>query len=110
MKLFTKAILNKLPTIGATSELDTKDCVVQMKLFNPMGSGTWYITEYDPETKEAFGFANLGDPQCAELGYIPIDELESVKLPFGMKIERDRHFEPTSLDKVIKTIKSGGHI
>ena len=110
MKLLTKAIINKLPKIGATSELDTKDCIVQVKLFNPMGAGTWYLTEYDAEYNEAFGFANLGDPQCAELGYVSISELESIKLPFGMGIERDRHFEPTPLDKVIKTIKSGGHI
>lgn len=111
MKLLTKEILRRLPPIGSTAELKPDLVKVPLKLFNPSGAGTWYITEYDPEERLAFGFANLGDPIMAELGYVSLDELESVRLPFGLKIERDMSFDPnTTLKEVMDTIKSGGHI
>jgi len=47
MKILTKAILNKLPRIGSTSEMDSKDVKVPLKIFNPYGNGTWYITEFN---------------------------------------------------------------
>lgn len=37
----------------------------------------WLITEYNEETKEAFGFAQIHEG-CGELGYIYIPELEEV--------------------------------
>lgn len=111
MKLFTKEILNKLPTIGSTSEKSMEEVKVPLKLFNPAGAGTWYITEYDPEEKLAFGFANLGDPEMAELGYVSIEELESLRLPFGLGIERDMHFGfKHTLKEVYDTVKGGGHL
>jgi len=108
MKLFTKEILNKIPALGSTD--GQKDVKVQVKLFNPIGAGTWYLTEYDPKGKLAFGFANLGDPQMAELGYISIKELEDLKLPLGMGIERDINFSPRLLSEIIDVIKGGGHV
>ena len=111
MKLFTKEILNKLPKIGETGELEAKDVKVPLKLFNPAGAGTWYITEYDPEEKLAFGFVNLGDPEMAELGYVSIQELEELKLPFGLGVERDMWFGfDHTLEEVMNTVKQGGHI
>lgn len=107
MKLFTKEILKNMPGLRETD--GKKDTRVQVKLFNPVGAGTWYITEYDPETKDAFGFANLGDPQCAELGYIPIQELEEYRGPLGLGIERDIHFGNPLLSEVIEKVKSGKH-
>ncbi len=111
MNLLTKEILKRLPKIGETSELSMEDVKVPLKLFNPCGVGTWYITEYDPEEKLAFGFANLGDPVMAELGYISLEELEALRLPLGMKIERDIHFGFNhTLKEVVDTVKSGGRI
>lgn len=111
MKLLTKEILKKLPNIGETAELSSDQVKVPLKLFNPMGEGRWYITEYDPEERLCFGFANLGDPEMAELGYISLTELESVRLPLGMKIERDMYFGFNhTLKEVIETVKAGKHI
>jgi len=110
MKLFTQAILKALPTLDESAQLSTSEQKVICKLFNPSGVGTWYITSYNPDEKLAFGFVNLNDPEMAELGYISIEELEALKLPFGMKIERDRHFDPMPLQTVIDTIKRGGHV
>ena len=110
MKLFTKAILNKIPTLEATAETSIEDGVVICKFFNPAGAGTWYLTAYNPDQKLAFGFVTLGDPDMAELGYISITELESIKLPMGLSIERDMHFDPMPLKEVMDTITSGGHV
>lgn len=90
MLLITKEILGKLPKLGATSELDAKDIKVPLKLFNPCGAQSWFITEYDSEEKLAFGYVT--GMQFDELGYISISELESINLPFGLKIERDIHW------------------
>lgn len=99
MKLITKKLERKLPRLYDTEE--EKDPMCHVKLFNPMGAGTWYIIEYDPEEKIAFGYAdlNMGFP---ELGYIGITELENIQLPLGMKIERDLYWEPRPLSEVKK--------
>lgn len=78
-----------------------KDAIVQVKLFNPCGVGTWYLTEYDPKERVAFGWCDLGDPDCAEFGYISIEELEGIRLPFGLSIERDIHWKPAPLKECI---------
>ena len=40
-----------------------------------------------------FGLCDLG-MGFPELGYVSLQELESVELPFGLKIERDMYFTP----------------
>src|SRR3954454_23030453 len=50
--------------------------------------GDWWIAEYRPETGEAFGYASLGIPGCAEWGYIALDELER-RNTRGVVVERD---------------------
>ena len=89
MKLFTKDILKKIPRLSETDGKKLEDVKVQVKLFNPAGPQTWYLTEYNPEEKLAFRFANLGDDNFAELGYISITELENLRLPYGLSIERE---------------------
>lgn len=90
MKLLTKEILKALPGIGSMSEMKSEDVKVPLKLFNPCGSQSWFITEYNPETREAFGYVT--GMETDELGYINMDELEALRLPFGLTIERDRHW------------------
>jgi hypothetical protein len=107
MKILTQAILNKLPKIGDTSELASNEIKVHLKIFNPYGAGTWYITEYDPDTKEAFGYVNLIGSDMAELGYIDMDELLKYRNRMGLGFERDAHFGNHTLDEVMK---SGGTI
>ena len=64
-----------------------------LKLFNPIGAATWLLSEYDVEEKVFFGICDLGFG-FPELGYVSLEEIESVNLPFGMKIERDANYEP----------------
>jgi len=101
MKLLTKAILKAFEKQGDTSEKEPKDIKIICKFFNPAGAGMWYMYEYNPEDKIFWGFANLGWPEMAECGTIALQELEEIRLPFGLKIERDLHYGDHTLQEVI---------
>jgi len=88
MKLLTQEILKKLPALYSNEDKPAAEVTIPVKFFNPCGAGTWYATEYDPETGRFFGYATIF-PGEGELGYFMLSELESVRLPFGLKIERD---------------------
>jgi len=61
-----------------------------VRLFNPVGAATWLATEIDDDGI-LFGLADLGFG-CPELGSFGLAELEAIRLPFGLTIERDLHF------------------
>ena len=63
-----------------------------VKLFNPCGAATWLASELAPCGDAMFGLADLGFG-CPELGYFSLSEIASIRLPFGLGIERDLHFE-----------------
>jgi hypothetical protein len=96
MKLMTKAIEKRIPELRGQDGKSWEETTVYAKFFNPVGHATWFATEYDPEERMFFGWAEL-HPGCGELGYFSLDELESVRLRFGLGIERDRHFPEKSL-------------
>ena len=101
MKLLTKAIEKAFTKQGYTGDKEAKDVKAIARFFNPNGSATWYATEFDPITRNFFGYVNLGDPQCAELGYFNLDELQSIRTRFGLGIERDMWFEERTLEDVM---------
>lgn len=68
------------------------DPVPVVRFFNPVGLATWLATELD-EDGILFGLADLGFG-CPELGSFALAELEAVRLPFGLGIERDLGFAP----------------
>ena len=73
-----------------------EEAVVYVKIFDPCGSWTWYITEYDGNDT-AFGFV------CGfekELGYISLSELATISGKTGIGLEIDVWFKPTTLGKV----------
>lgn len=66
-----------------------------VKLFTPDGAGTWLLSELDPEDEDiAFGLCDLGLGE-PELGTVSISELERLKGPMGLAVERDTAFRPT---------------
>jgi hypothetical protein len=87
---------DKIPALGTGSGDLVVDPIVKVKLFNPSGSWTWFITEYDPETGDAFG---LVDGQEEELGYFNLIELADVRGSLGLPIERDLHWTPKPLSE-----------
>ena len=85
---------DKLPTLGATRE--ETDPTARVKLFNPTGQGTWYVVEYDPVSRVAFG---LVDGFEREAGDFSMTELVDYRGQFGLPIERDLHWSPRPLSK-----------
>jgi len=100
MKLMTKAIEKQIPALNSTEIVPTAEKVAIVKFFNPSGAGTWYAVEGERvgEDFEFFGFVEspLG-PDCSEWGYFRLSELESVRGPFGLGIERDIHWTPAPI-------------
>ena len=94
MKLLTKEIQKRLPTLGATE--NDSDPTAVVKFFHPFSSWTWYATEYSPEERMFFGRV---DGHESELGYFSLDELEGVRV-HGLPLERDQWFKPTKLSEV----------
>lgn len=99
-KFLPATVLNSAPPLYQTEH--TKDAVVVAKWFNPMGRGTWFMTELDPVEGRAFGYvvSNLGS-DCDEYGYFMLGELAALRLRFGMRIERDIHWRPVPMSKAI---------
>jgi hypothetical protein len=67
------------------------DLVPVVRFFNPVGAATWLATELD-EDGIFFGLADLGFG-CPELGSFALKELEAIRLPLGLGIERDILFQ-----------------
>jgi len=97
MKLVTKELEKRFEEVGRQE--DVKDPVVIAKFFSPMGSQVWFATEYDKESKMFFGYVSLFNDHNNEWGSFSLEELESIKLPMGMKIERDMYCKEKTLDE-----------
>lgn len=96
MKLLTKAIEAKLPKLMEQDGYGD-DAICFVKFFLPNSGWSWYVTEYDPETQTFFGYV---DGQFPELGYFTLQQLQAVRCPLGLRIERDYNWMPRSLGDV----------
>ena len=93
MKLLTKELIEKIPPLY-NQDGKGVNAIAYIKLFTPDSNFTWYITEFDPETKNCFG---LVDGFEKELGYFSLTEIEEIKGPLGLEVERDVSFHQTKL-------------
>lgn len=80
------------------------DPLVRVKLFNPTGAGTWYITGYDPETRLATGAADIHDFEIGDFSMAELVELRPVGTiagfgRFRLPLERDLYFTPCPLSE-----------
>lgn len=82
---------------------NVKNPLVRVKLFDPCGSGSWFITEYSEvapdECRElAYGYVTgLGED---EFGFMSIEELANVKGRMGIGLEVDCFFTPKPISKI----------
>ena len=95
MSLLPKEVREQLPELYANEELGVT-AVAVVKFFTPDANWTWYATEFDG-TDTFFGLV-IGF--VAELGYFSLSELEQVRGPMGLPIERDEYLEPKSLQEL----------
>lgn len=112
VKLLTKQLRAQIPPLG--SQQDEKDPVAVARFFTPDAMWTWYViegsallgelsvplAESDPVNEEDVIFFGYVSGLENELGTFSLSELESVRGPFGLKVERDRSFEPTPLSVI----------
>jgi hypothetical protein len=91
VQLIKNGIAQKAARDASDGEKDI-DFKPVVKFFNPCGAATWLISEISPDNPDLmFGLCDLG-MQCPELGDVSIREMLDIKLPLGLKIERDYHF------------------
>ncbi len=101
MKLLTKEIKKRLPPLYSQEQVDDPLC--QAKFFTPWSNWTWYVIEAQPaEDSDDVLFFGYVIGHEAELGYFSLKELQSVRGPMGLRIERDILFKPTPLSEVKK--------
>lgn len=98
MKLITKEIERKLKANQAMmDEADIKgiefsiaDRYPVVKLFNPVGPGTWFLFSMN-EAGHAFGWGKISD---GDYGYVDVNTLQKMDVGFYLGIERDLHYRP----------------
>ena len=99
MMLMTKELEKKFNNYRLGSQYDKgMDATVVVKYFNPCGAGTWLITEGEKQDNGdwlLYGYCYIYE---WEWGYALLSELEGVRLPFGLTIERELYVT----DKAVK--------
>ena len=96
MQLLTKEIITKLPVLY--TQENEEDPMVICKFFAVWSNWTWYGIEFDGEDL-FFGYV-IGHE--AELGYFRLSELQSLKGPMSLTIERDLYFKAQPLSEIKK--------
>ena len=95
-KLLTQEIREKLPPLYANEAIGLAAQAL-VKFFTPDSNWTWYASEFDGQDT----FFGLVSGFEVELGYFMLSELESVRGPLGLPIERDLYFEPKTLQELM---------
>ena len=72
----SQKILDQVPRLYANEQTQTaiEDIIIHLHFF--VSSCDWWVAEYGDDL--FWGFANLGDDDCAEWGYVSFSELKSV--------------------------------
>lgn len=100
MALLTNELREMLPPLYSQEHVE--DPLIICTFFTPDSTWSWYALEFDGE--DLFFGLVVGFEH--ELGYFRLSELESVRGPLGLSIERDLHFRPTRLS-VVKQLHRG---
>ena len=91
-QLLTDELRQQLPPLYSNEEIGM-DAPALVKYFTPDSNWTWYASEFNGK-ETFFGLVSGFD---VELGYFSLSELDELRGPMGLPIERDLHFEPTTL-------------
>ena len=97
MKLLTKELLKKLPPIGHSIKSKEEPQAI-VKWFTPDANFTWYVAEYNPENGMCWG---LVDGLAKEFGYFTIREIEALRGPLKLPVERDWSFDPVNINSLL---------
>ena len=94
MQLLNKTCIKGVPNLY---EQDGKgeQAIVHLKFF--IDGWTWFLTELNPETGEAFGKVCSPAEPDGELGYFNLIELSQLRGSIGHGVERDRYWTKCTL-------------
>ncbi|MCA8991740.1 MAG: DUF2958 domain-containing protein [Planctomycetaceae bacterium] len=95
--LLPDEIAREIPALGSTS--DDPDPVFHVKWFTPDSGFTWYVAEFDPESRIAFGFVVGPFP---EWGTFNLAEIEQLRGSLNLPVERDLYFAPCPASKITR--------
>ena len=98
MKLLTDELRRRLPTLY--SQEAEAEPTVYAKFFMPGTGWTWYVTEGGEQDGDFLFFGFVVGFE-SEFGYFLLSELESVKTPLGLHVERDISFREGKLTDVV---------
>src|SRR6266404_3196360 len=91
MQLLTDELRAQLPALYGQE--NAPDAMVHAKFFTPWTEWTWFVTEGSQEDDDFIFFVYVIGLE-AEWGYFSLCELESLRGPGGLRIERDLYFTP----------------
>jgi hypothetical protein len=95
MELLPGEIRAALPPLYHNEKQGLK-AVAPVKFFTPDAGWTWYATEFDGDDL----FFGLVSGLEIELGYFALTELEGVRGPMGLPIDRDLYYDPQPLEQL----------
>src|SRR5258708_7616296 len=113
----------RLPELYGAEEQGL-DALAQVKFFTPDSNSTWYASEGcvllkddryvpvqdrtldDPDVVDII-FFGLASGHDIELGYFALSDLQEIRGPLGLPIERDLYFQPKTL-KELKALHERG--
>jgi len=101
MKLLTEKIKKRLPKLYETENVPLEEKLVHAKLFTPDSSWSWFILEGEEQEDRDFVLFCWVVGLERELGYVSLRELESVRGPLGLPVERDLFFKARPLREVM---------
>jgi Protein of unknown function (DUF2958) len=102
MQLLSEELRALLPPLY--SQEGTSDPIVYAKFFTPDSNWTWFITEGGQDGDEYLFFGYVIGFE-AEWGYSALSDLESVRGPLGLPIERDLYFKSGPWSEAIARYK-----
>ena len=94
----SKEQLAQVPKLYSTENITIENKIIYLHFF--IGNCDWYIAEFDGDDS-FFGYANLGDSQNAEWGYISFRELIEINIQ-GIEIDNDLYWQPKSFSEISK--------
>ena len=95
MELLTEEIRRQLPPLYSQDKLGGK-AIAYVKFFTPDSSWTWWAIEFDGQDI----FFGLVEGHVKELGYFSLSELQSLRGPLGLPVERDLYWQPKRLEEI----------
>ena len=98
MKLLTEELRARLPRLYAQEA--PAEPTVYGKFFLPGTGWTWYVTEGSAQENDFLFFGFVVGLEN-EFGYFLLSELEAVRSPLGLPVERDLAFREGKLTDVV---------